>query len=94
MDTFNNNSFRCNKCGICCTKLNNNSLYSSLDRGDGICKYFDESDRNCSIYEKRPVLCRVEDSYNLFFSEKMTKEEYYHLNYKSCSELQKNELSK
>lgn len=77
--------FKCDKCGLCCTHLSGSSIYAKLDRGDGICKYFDG--RLCSIFENRPLLCRIDESYEIFFSGKMTRKEFYELNYKSCIEL-------
>lgn len=71
----------------CCRNLDKSSLYADLDRGDGTCIYL--VGNKCSIYETRPVLCRVDDSYEAFFKEKMSLEEYYILNYESC-ELLKN----
>ena len=45
--------FNCNKCGLCCQNLN--EYYLDLDRGDGVCRYFNEKTRLCDIYEKRPM---------------------------------------
>lgn len=50
--------FKCDCCGACCRHLNLSALYAELDRGDGTCKYL--SGNLCSIYEKRPLLCRVD----------------------------------
>lgn len=80
--------FKCDKCGICCKKLHMSPLYVELDRGDGICKFL--NDNLCYIYETRPLLCRVDESYDAFFSSTMSKDEYYRLNYKSCNKF-KNE---
>ncbi|WP_091825131.1 YkgJ family cysteine cluster protein [Butyrivibrio sp. ob235] len=79
--------FECTKCGECCRHLNNSSLYKELDRGDGVCIYLDGT--LCSIYEKRPLLCRINDSYDAFFKEIYTYEEYIDLNQKACERLQK-----
>lgn len=56
--------FECDKCGECCRNLNKSSLYDELHDGDGICKYL--KGNICSIYDKRPILCRVDESYNIF----------------------------
>lgn len=79
--------FECDKCGECCKHLNLSSVYSLLDRGDGICKYLDG--KLCSIYDKRPILCWVDESYERFFKDKMSKEEYYRLNYEFCNRVKK-----
>ena len=80
--------FECNKCGLCCRNLKRSDIYKELDRGDGICKYLDGN--LCSVYDDRPLLCRVDESYDLLFLDKLSKEEYYELNYKACKELQDN----
>lgn len=82
--------FECDMCGKCCKNLNLSEVYSDLDRGDGVCKYL--KDNLCSIYDKRPLKCRVDECYNLYFSELMTLEEYYKENKKVCNELNKKEV--
>jgi len=74
--------FECKKCGKCCRHLDRSELFKDLDRGDGVCKYL--RDNLCSVYEDRPLLCRIEESYNVFFSEVYTKEEYCRLNEEAC----------
>ncbi|SFQ38350.1 hypothetical protein SAMN02910358_01847 [Lachnospiraceae bacterium XBB1006] len=79
--------FECEMCGECCRHLEKSDLYNELDRGDGVCKFLIGD--LCSIYEERPLLCRVDECYDLFFSEKYEKEEYYRLNKMECKKLQK-----
>lgn len=77
--------FKCDCCGCCCRNLNKSELYSDLDRGDGICKYL--SGNLCSIYENRPLLCRVDECYDLYFCNIMNRDEYYKLNTIECQKL-------
>lgn len=77
--------FPCDKCGACCRNLHLSPLYAELDRGDGVCKYLSEN--LCSIYESRPLLCRVDESYEKFFKEVMSIEEYYRINLDACKKL-------
>ena len=79
--------FDCTKCGECCRNLGGSSIYAALDRGDGVCMYLDGN--LCSIYETRPLLCRVDESYKLLWKDKMSLKEYYDLNYAACAKLQK-----
>jgi len=79
--------FACDKCGLCCTQLSDSSIYSELDRGDGVCKFFDEETRLCSIYFNRPLLCNIDESYEKYFKWSMSKEEYYQTNYEVCRKL-------
>ena len=67
--------FNCDKCGECCRNLDKSPIYSELDRGDGICRYL--IGNLCSIYEKRPMLCRIDESYDLLFKDKITRSEFY-----------------
>ena len=83
--------FKCDCCGVCCRHVSLSQIYSELDRGDGVCKFFDEDTSLCSIYENRPIKCNVDAIFELYFSQKKTKEEYYELNYKACRELKKSD---
>jgi Uncharacterised protein family (UPF0153). len=65
--------------------LSKSELYLDLDRGDGTCKYLEGN--LCSIYEERPLLCRVDDCYELFFKDSISVEEYYKLNMDVCKKL-------
>lgn len=80
--------FQCNKCG-CCRNLNKSILYAGLDRGDGVCKYLDGN--LCSIYEERPILCRIDECYELYFKQIIDKKKYYNLNKEMCENLRKTE---
>ena len=79
--------FNCSKCGECCKNLHLNPLYSELDRGDNVCKYFDETTNLCSIYEKRPIICNVDKMYDVHFKGIMTLEEYYYKNKEGCEKI-------
>ena len=78
--------FSCFQCGLCCQHLELNTAYSDLDRGDGVCKYYVTKEKQCCIYEDRPALCRVDESFSMF-SKKMSRDEYYAANLRACHEL-------
>lgn len=80
--------FHCVQCGECCRNLRKSALYKELDRGDGTCIYLNKN--KCSIYEERPLICRVDECYEEVFKKIYTIEEYYKLNYQACDMLQKN----
>lgn len=67
--------------------VSKSAVYEKMDRGDGVCKHFDDSLKLCTIYEKRPLLCNIDEMYNQFFCEIMSKKEYYNLNYAGCKML-------
>lgn len=81
--------FICEKCGQCCCNINKNSLYKELDNGEGVCIHYNKVTRLCNIYEQRPILCRIDDAYELYFKTSLSKEKYYELNYESCRKLRK-----
>lgn len=78
--------FKCEHCGCCCRNLDKSDIYAQLNRGDGVCKYLKGND--CSIYENRPLLCRVDESYDSIFYKMMSREEFYEMNKKVCKMLQ------
>ena len=79
--------FKCDKCGLCCMHIGSSPIFSALNRGDGVCKFFIDDMRLCSIYENRPTLCNVEKAYNTFFKAIMSLQDYYKINYESCNKL-------
>lgn len=81
--------FMCDKCGQCCRNLDKSSIYAELDIGNGTCKYLNGN--LCSIYSTRPLLCRIDESYEKFFKDILPLNKYYELNYQFCKEL-KNKL--
>lgn len=81
--------FKCDHCGLCCKNLHRSTIYASLDRGDGTCRYFDVTESICSIYENRPIVCNIDAMYARYFADQMSKDKYYELNYSGCDELKK-----
>jgi hypothetical protein len=79
--------YNCEQCGCCCRNLDKSEIYASLDRGDGVCIYLKGND--CSVYENRPLLCQIDESYEKFFSHLITREDYYRMNKQACVNLKK-----
>lgn len=79
--------FECDMCGKCCRNIGLSPIYAELDNGSGVCRFLDGN--LCSIYNDRPLLCRVDESYEVYFKDKITREEYYRLNYEVCDRLKK-----
>ncbi len=81
--------FKCSKCGLCCKQIAKMpQIYGFLDNGKGQCKYFDETTNLCTIYKQRPIICNIDESYKLYFSDVYSLEEFYELNYRACKTLQ------
>lgn len=79
--------FKCDRCGLCCRNLKEAPIKTKLDRGDGICRHFDEKSHMCKIYNTRPVICNVDRFYKIFLKNRISKECYYELNYAACRKL-------
>lgn len=82
--------FPCNTCGQCCKNVHLSELTNYLDRGDGACCYFDNETHLCTIYDTRPLVCRVEDFYRQKLSHIYEWDEFVALNVKICEQLQAN----
>ncbi len=81
--------FECERCGCCCRNLDKSAIYASLDRGDGVCRFLDGND--CSIYENRPLTCRVDECYDRLYCSIMSRDYYYKVNKRACKMLQERE---
>ena len=80
-------TYPCKKCGQCCKSLHRSDVYRNLHQGDGRCLHLDEKAGLCSIYENRPVLCRIGQVYHDYFRHKFSMDEYYRLNMAACEEI-------
>lgn len=77
-------SFPCDKCGACCRHVDRAEETQFLDRGDGICKHYNETNLLCTIYHERPDICRVDKQYALNYANLYTWDEFVELNRVAC----------
>lgn len=75
--------FKCDCCGLCCRHIDCSFTDSGLDRGDGVCVYFDEISSLCKIYEERPLICNVDKFYEEYLIGMISREAFYRINYSS-----------
>ncbi|MES1954166.1 hypothetical protein SAHY_06278 [Salinisphaera hydrothermalis EPR70] len=80
-------TFPCTRCGLCCHKLGNSDALAELDRGDGVCIYYEPS-IGCTVYDERPLVCRIDEGYDAFASDLMSLQRYYRHNAEVCNQLQ------
>jgi len=80
--------FPCTVCGECCRQVRLAEETIWLDRGDGICRHFDTATSQCSIYNERPLICRIDAMFDTHYSNTMTRSEFYQLNAECCNILQ------
>ncbi len=78
--------FPCTRCGLCCQQIGHVDALKALDRGDGVCRNYDPG-AGCRIYETRPLLCRIDEAYEVYFREK-SREVFYQENAEVCNALQ------
>ena len=76
--------FQCDMCGLCCQRVSLSVVYKHLDRGDHVCKYYEDATHRCIIYDERPIICNVEAFYEKHMKAKMSKEKFFELNYSVC----------
>lgn len=81
-------SFPCNLCGLCCRNISGIDELKQFDKGDGVCVHLNE-ENECSIYDDRPNICRIDEMYERVYYEHFTKKEYYFENVLACRTLQK-----
>lgn len=81
--------FPCTSCGKCCKNIDLLVTINHLDRGDGTCRHFDDESMLCTIYEERPLICRVEDYYKQHLSSIYQWDEFVKMNLEVCEKLQK-----
>lgn len=81
-------AFPCSGCGLCCQQVRNSPETQHLDRGDGTCAHYDATRQGCTIYETRPMVCRIDASYPRFAA-RMTLPEYHAANADVCNALQR-----
>lgn len=82
--------FPCQKCGRCCQSLAQNALFEELNRGDGICRHYDEQARDCRIYDTRDILCDVRRTFEQYFAHEFDWETFIDLNIAFCHSLNQN----
>ena len=75
--------FPCTKCGACCKRAGETGLMPA--RKDGSCIYLNK-DNTCSIYSKRPDICKINKAYKIFnFHKNLSKKQYYKLTAEQCN---------
>jgi hypothetical protein len=79
--------FPCNNCGACCKSIRLSTLTDWLDRGDGVCRHFDDIQNTCTIYENRPEVCNVRVMYEKHYQSQFNWTEFVVVNQKACDAL-------
>ncbi|MGU5638073.1 YkgJ family cysteine cluster protein [Aeromonas veronii] len=79
--------FPCTSCGKCCRRVSANPETVFLDRGDGVCSFFAEETHLCTIYDQRPLVCRVEDYYHTRLADVISWDQFVRINLAICKKL-------
>jgi Fe-S-cluster containining protein len=80
-------SFPCTRCGLCCQNIDKVEILKEYHRGNGVCIYY-KPNFGCTIYENRPLVCRIDEGYVVFASDQLSLEDYYYANAEVCNQLQ------
>ena len=80
--------FPCERCGCCCRRIGEVFFARHMAKPDGVCKYLDEATNLCTIYNERPIFCRVDELYEKNLSDKMSRADFYHINKEVCKKFQ------
>jgi Fe-S-cluster containining protein len=86
--------FNCSGCGACCKRIGlQKDKFKELNfpyavNEKGWCEMLDENNK-CKVYDNRPEICRMDKTYDNYFSKLMTRAEYYTVNTKLCNQFMK-----
>ena len=75
--------FLCDGCGLCCCNVGH---IEELNSVNGICINYDKTTKKCTIYDNRPLVCRVDALFDEI-KPSMTWEELCYENYQACEKL-------
>jgi Fe-S-cluster containining protein len=79
--------YPCSSCGLCCQHVGDIPQLQELSGKEGACIHLSESNE-CSIYNERPLLCRIDEAYNSGLFSEYTLKEFYKFNASVCNDLQ------
>jgi hypothetical protein len=77
-------TFPCTKCGACCKNVSGLGL--PVKAGTAECIALGP-DNECTVYEQRPILCRVDKIYDRMFSASMTEKDFFKMTADACNRL-------
>ncbi len=80
-------NFPCSQCGACCRHVDLSELTAYLNRGDGVCRYYDQITHLCTIYDSRPEVCRIDQFYEQYLQAKIAWQDFVELNLIACKQL-------
>jgi len=78
----------CTICGLCCQHISKVSELKEFDLGNGTCKYYEHTTKQCKIYDSRPDICKVDVMYDKRYYKEFSPSEYAISNASICNSLQ------
>ena len=79
--------FPCTKCGLCCMRAGTVENFPYKTDYNGVCEKYDLQKRECTIYEDRPIVCRIDDYYDKYLSANMDRNHWHHYNAQMCNKM-------
>lgn len=87
--------FLCDSCGLCCQNISEIQELKTFHNGDGVCIHLNKENNQCTIYETRPNVCRVETMYDLVYHKEFeNKQKFYNANMTICNILKEKSQEK
>jgi uncharacterized protein len=83
-------AFECSQCGACCRHVDTLDGFPEPFDATGRCAHLGD-DNACRIYDTRPLICRVDESFSSVESIFGTREAWYAANARACEELREYE---
>lgn len=75
------------KCDNCKAPCCRHVIKELAIEGTTICRFLDQETNKCRIYAFRPTICNTDQMYELYYKERMSREEYDRLNSEACEQL-------
>jgi hypothetical protein len=79
-------SFPCQFCGLCCRSLNK-EMMPELYIDNPVCRHLDVISNACMIYHNRPLVCRIDESWENIYFTMYSRQVFYNLNLDGCINL-------
>lgn len=70
-------TYKCENCGACCRFGNPGRFDPNIVNEHGDCIYLDLKTKLCTIYENRPIFCRLHEWYSITYDPELVPFDVY-----------------
>ena len=79
--------FPCTKCGLCCMRAGALEDFPHEVDYNGVCSKYDRENKECTIYEDRPMICRIDDYHTKYLSANIDINIWHYHNAQMCNKM-------